>query len=51
MLAGVGAGLYSSLADASVMRGKVGRFSPAMDTKAREARLAGWKDALGRVLA
>ena len=51
MLAGVGAGLYSSLADASVMRGKVGRFSPAMDTKVREARLAGWKDALGRVLA
>lgn len=51
MLASVGAGLYSSLADASVMRGKVGRFSPAMDGAAREARLAGWKDALGRVLA
>ena len=31
MLAGVGAGLYGSLAEASVMRGKVGRFSPAMD--------------------
>lgn len=51
MLAGVGAGLHSSLADASVMRGKVGRFSPAMDGAARDARLAGWKDALGRVLA
>lgn len=50
MLAGVGAGLYGSLADAAVMRGKVGRFSPAMDGAAREARLAGWKDALGRVL-
>lgn len=51
MLAGLGAGLYNSLADASVMRGKVGRFSPAMDGAARDARLAGWKDALGRVLA
>jgi glycerol kinase len=50
MLAGVGAGLYGSLAEASVMRGKVGRFSPAMDGAAREARLSGWKDALGRVL-
>jgi glycerol kinase len=51
MLAGVGAGLYRSLADASVMRGKVGRFTPAMDGAARDARLAGWKDALARVLA
>jgi glycerol kinase len=51
MLAGVGAGLYASLADAAVMRGSVGRFSPAMDSAAREARLSGWKDALGRVLA
>ncbi|MBP6380219.1 MAG: glycerol kinase GlpK [Sphingorhabdus sp.] len=51
MLAGVGAGLYGSLAEAAVMRGKVGRFSPAMDGVAREARLSGWKDALGRVLA
>jgi glycerol kinase len=51
MLAGVGAGLYRSLAEAAVMRGQVGRFSPAMDAAAREARLSGWKDALGRVLA
>jgi glycerol kinase len=51
MLAGVGAGLYGSLAEASVMRGRVGRFSPAMDGAARDSRLAGWKDALGRVLA
>jgi glycerol kinase len=50
MLAGVGAGLYNSLAEAAVMRGTVGRFSPAMDGAARNARLAGWKDALGRVL-
>lgn len=51
MLAAVGAGLYASLADAAVMRGKVGRFSPAMDAEAREVRLSGWKDALERVLA
>lgn len=51
MLAAVGAGLYASLAEASVMRGKVGRFSSVMDDDAREVRLSGWKDALGRVLA
>lgn len=51
MLAGVGAGLYPSLDAASVMRGKVGRFSPAMDAAARNARLSGWQDALRRVLA
>jgi glycerol kinase len=51
MLAAVGAGLYGSLAEAAVMRGNVGRFNPAMDASARDARLAGWKDALGRVLA
>ena len=51
MLAAVGADFYGSLAEAAVMRGNVRRFSPAMDAKAREVRLAGWKDALGRVLA
>lgn len=50
MLAGVGAGLYASLAEASAMRGKVARFNPMIDAAARAARLAGWKDALGRVL-
>lgn len=50
MLAGVGAGLYASLAEASAMRGKVARFTSAMDDAARAARLVGWKDALGRVL-
>ena len=51
MLAGVGAGLYGSLAEASVMRGEVGRFNPKMDGEARDVRLSGWKDALRRVLA
>ena len=51
MLAGVGAGLYGSLAEASVMRGEVGQFSPKMDEEARDVRLSGWKDTLRRVLA
>ena len=50
MLAGVGAGLYQSLEDAAVMRGGVHRFTPQIDAEARDTRLAGWADALGRVL-
>ena len=51
MLAAVGAGLYPSLAEASVMRGKVERFAPAMPSEVRQTRLAGWAEALKRVLA
>jgi glycerol kinase len=50
MLAGVGAGLYGSLAEAAVMRGQVGRFSPTMESSVRQERLGGWEDALRRVL-
>lgn len=50
MLAGLGAGLYTRLEDASVMRGAVERFGPAMATSDRDARLAGWKRALDRTL-
>lgn len=50
MLAGVGAGLYGSLAEAAVMRGQVGRFSPSMESSVRQVRLGGWEDALRRVL-
>jgi glycerol kinase len=50
MLAGVGAGLYDSLAEAAVMRGQVGRFSPTMESTVRQERLGGWEDALRRVL-
>ena len=50
MLAGVGAGLYATLADAAVMRGAVERFVPKMDAQTRDVRLAGWRDALARVL-
>jgi len=50
MLAGVGAGLFGSLEEASAMRGAVERFSPAMADAARAERLAGWRRALGSVL-
>jgi glycerol kinase len=50
MLAGVGVGLYASLGDAAVMRRGVDRFEPQLDRAARERRLSGWADALGRVL-
>jgi hypothetical protein len=32
------------------MRGGVTRFAPMLDDNARTARLAGWSDALARVL-
>ncbi len=50
MLAAVGCGLYDSLQSAAVMRGGVTRFAPMLDEDARQARLAGWSDALSRVL-
>lgn len=50
MLAAVGCGIYDSLQSAAVMRGGVTRFAPMLDEDARQARLAGWSDALSRVL-
>ena len=50
MLAAVGCGLYHSLEEAAQMRGGVTRFAPTLDPGAREIRLAGWADALSRVL-
>jgi glycerol kinase len=50
MLAAVGSGLYASLEDATVMRGGVTRFTPQLGADARQSRLTGWADALGRVL-
>jgi glycerol kinase len=50
MLAGVGCGMFASLADAAAMRGEVERFEPAMAAEVREARLAGWKKAVEAVL-
>ena len=50
MLAGLGAGLYSRLEDAAVMRGTVERFQPAMASETRMERLSGWQAALKRTL-
>ena len=50
MLAAVGCGLFPTLEDAASMRGGVTRFVPMLDAAVREARLAGWANALARVL-
>jgi len=50
MLAAVGCGLFPTLEDAASMRGGVTRFAPMLDNDARASRLAGWADALARVL-
>jgi glycerol kinase len=51
MLAGVGCGMFGSLEEAAAMRGRVERFEPAMADEVREARLSGWREAVGKVLA
>lgn len=50
MLAAVGAGLYADLRAATAMLPAVERFSPAMESGARSARLAAWAGALAAVL-
>ncbi|MFA7602030.1 MAG: glycerol kinase GlpK [Novosphingobium sp.] len=50
MLAGLGAGLFTSLGEAgTAMRGPVSRFEPRMPDSEREARLALWHQALAKV--
>jgi glycerol kinase len=51
MLAGVGCGLFTDLAQASIMRGEVERFEPALAEDARQQRLAGWRRAVTSVVA
>lgn len=51
MLAGFGAGLFASLADAAAMRGTFDTFVPTMSTDLRNARLEGWRHAVARALA
>jgi glycerol kinase len=51
MLAAVGAGLYPSLEEASVMRGQIERFSADMAPDTRRTRLEGWTQAVQSVLA
>jgi glycerol kinase len=50
MLAGVGAGLFESLAGAAALRGRTQVFRPELDRGARQARLDGWARAVGAVL-
>ena len=50
MLAAVGCGLFPTLEDAASMRGGVTRFVPMLGAEARDVRLAGWSNALARVL-
>ena len=50
MLAAVGCGLFPTLEDADSMRGGVTRFVPMLGAEARDVRLAGWSNALARVL-
>ena len=50
MLAGVGAGWFADLADASGMRGEVEAFTPRLGEDERQARLAGWAVAVERAI-
>ena len=50
MLAGVGAGVFADLAEASAMRGDVECFEPRLGEDERQARLTGWKAAVERVI-
>ncbi len=50
MLAGVGAGIYGTLKDASVMRGAVEQFRPKIAPDLRTKRLEGWAQAVARTL-
>ncbi len=50
MLAGVGAGLYGSLKEASVMRGEIEQFAPIIEPELRAKRLEGWAAAMARTL-
>ena len=51
MLAGVGAGLFGGLEEATAMRGEVETFTPLLGADERQARLAGWKAAVDAVVA
>ena len=51
MLAGVGCGMFAGLEEAAQMRGPGLTFEPKLDAGARKSRLAGWKQAVQRVVA
>jgi len=43
--------MFASLDDAVMMRGTIRTFEPQMEPEARATRLAGWRDAITRVVA
>ena len=49
MLAGIGAGIFESLMDVDARWHEDASFMPAIDAAERQAKLAGWNEALGRV--
>jgi glycerol kinase len=49
-LAGLGAGLYSSLDEVAAQWRCERRFEPKIGTDERDARYAGWQDAVARIL-
>jgi glycerol kinase len=51
LLAGVGAGLYSSVSDVSSLRRTERVFKPVIDAAARVRLRDGWKSALARAIA
>ncbi|HEY0149788.1 MAG TPA: glycerol kinase GlpK [Allosphingosinicella sp.] len=50
MLAGLGCGMFTSLEEASAMRGRVEAFAPQMTPDLRDVRLEGWRKAVAGVL-
>jgi glycerol kinase len=50
MLAGIGAGLFETVADAAALRGPTQLFTPALGEDERAARLHGWARAVQSVL-
>ena len=48
-LAGLGCGMYSSLADIQALARVESRFEPQLDSGLRDRQIAGWRDALKRV--
>ncbi|MCW6531729.1 glycerol kinase [Sphingomonas sp. MMSM20] len=50
MLAAVGRGLFADLHEARAMRGERETFTPAIDEAVRERRLAGWEEAVRKVV-
>jgi glycerol kinase len=51
LFAGLGSGLYPDVESAAAARPEAEPFTPALDDASRDAALARWRDAVGRVVA